>query len=148
MEIRIQRRLTGRSLRDEILERYGSVEELERRAEEGDAVAWNDLADLRLFEEDPRRLGYDMTVTTIGTLTAEELDLLTPTRMALLNFLATADEPHNVTELAEALGRDKKNVSEDLDILEELGLVETRREGRERLSRPLGNDIHIVLGRT
>lgn len=139
--------MTGRAYRDRILARYGSRQALDDAADGGDVEAWDDRLTLEILEDDPRRLGDDMTVTTIGTLTADELDLLTPTRMALLNFLATADEPHNVTELAEALGRDKKNVSEDLSILEDLGLVETRREGRERLSRPLGNDIHIVLGR-
>lgn len=147
MEIRIERRLTGEALREEILERYGSREALEEAAEAGDAEARSSLADLRLLEEDPSRLQADHRIESILTLSADELDRLSPKRLALLEFLAEADRPYNVTELAGALGRDKKNVSEDLEILGDLGLVESVRRGREKLSKPRGNDIHIVLGR-
>lgn len=147
MEIRIERRLTGQALREEILQRHGSRQALVDAAEAGDTAARSDLADLRLLEEDPRRLQADHHVESVLTVAPEELDRLTPKRLALLEFLAEADRPYNVTELAGALGRDKKNVSEDLQILEDLGLVESVRRGREKLTKPRGNDIHIVLGR-
>lgn len=148
MEIYVEERLTGRALRDRILARYGSREALEDAAgEEGNHMAWDDLLTVETLEEEPRRLDAEMTVGTGTELTPAELDLLTPARLHLLHVLAEADEPRNVTQLADLVGRDKKNVSEDLAILEELGLVASERRGREKLCRPRGNDIHIVLGR-
>lgn len=147
MEIRIDERLTGRQVRDRILAQHGSREALERRARNRkDAQAWSDLQDLRLLDEDPRRLEEDLEVTTIAILTPEDLARLTPERLRLLDHLAEADRPLNVTALAAALKRDKKNVSEDLGVLLDLGLVAMEVRGREKVPRALGREIRIVLG--
>lgn len=105
-----------------------------------------DRMDLALLEEDPSRLDIEHTLGTVTVLTPEDLDLLTPARLRLLNFLATSDEALNVTQLADAVGRDKKNVSEDLSILEDLGLVAMVRKGREKFPRRRGTEIRIELG--
>lgn len=56
------------------------------------------------------------------TLTNKRLDLL---------LAITQHNPGSVRELANHVGRDYKNVSEDIDLLKQLGLVELEeREGR------------------
>lgn len=56
-----------------------------------------------------------------------------------------AGDELNVTDLASELDRDKKNVSEDLHLLEGLGFLDLVERGREKVARPLGDEIHIVL---
>ncbi len=60
----------------------------------------------------------------IGTLRK----VLSPKRLALVWAIAEK-EPHSVCELAEQVGRDIKNVSQDLTFLSRLGLV-TLKEAR------------------
>jgi hypothetical protein len=50
MEIRIRRRMTGRQLRDQILERYEERERVEGQAEAGNADAQEALLNLQLFD--------------------------------------------------------------------------------------------------
>lgn len=146
MEIRVEERLTGRELRDRILERHGSRERLEAQAARKRAhEAQEDLWMLRLLEREPSRLDEELRVTDIGSLSLRDLALLTPSRLRLLQKLAAARRAYNVTGLARALGRDKKNVSRDVGILADLGLVRVVRRGRESIPRPRGRDIHIVL---
>lgn len=146
MEIRVVERLSGRAWRDRILAHYGSRENLARLARRRkNPEAWNDLMDLRLLEERPERLDEEFRVTTIGVLSPEDLDRLTPQRLRLLSRIASSKRPLNITELARALRRDKKNVSEDVRVLEGLGLVETRREGREKIAETPGREVSIIL---
>ena len=57
-------------------------------------------------------------------------NLLTPSRLALLRAIR-AKRPRSIYELAKAVGRDFKNVQEDLRLLERYGLVRmTRARGR------------------
>lgn len=146
MEIRVEETLTGRAYLERILERYGSREALERAARRAGAhEARDDLLTVEVLEEEPGRLAATMTVSTVTTLSEADLERLTPKRLQTLDFLSRRGAPMNVSDLADALGRDKKNVSEDLQVLDELGLVDRVRRGREKLSRPLGNEIRIVL---
>jgi len=147
LEIHVEERLTGRQLRARILAKHGSREALEAAArKKGGAEAKADLVDLRLLDGDPRRLDAVHRVTTIAELTPEDLGRLTVARLQLLDVLAASSAPRNVTELADALGRDKKNVSEDLRLLEDLGLIESARKGREkRVSMGSGREIRLVF---
>ena len=54
--------------------------------------------------------------------------LADPTRILIL--YALADEPHNVSELADALGSPQPTVSRHLKVLRERGLVQAEREGQ------------------
>lgn len=114
----------------QILEKYGSVEEVPRRASRKRAYeAKDDLLDLRLLEKDPSRLQMPYRVLTVSRLTPEDVERLTRTRLRLLESLAAATEPLNVTELAARLGRGKRNVSDDVRILADVGLVRAIRRG-------------------
>lgn len=145
MEIRVKAEMTGEQLRSSLIERWGSREELEARAEEGDREAREDLFTLDRLEEDPRRLEASHERTTISSIEPEVLSRLTETRLALLDEVAASEEPLNVSELARATSRDKKNVSEDLELLAELGFVERIVHGREKRVRLRGSKLSIEL---
>lgn len=149
MEIRVEQKLTGQQLKNQILERYGSIERLVAlAARKGMFEAQNDLTILREFEEDPTRLSLQTTVTTIASLSARDLERLTPERLRLLEVLTSRRDTPSLTTLSRRLRRDKKNVSEDLRLLTELKLVKVDRHGKELSACPLGTEIHILLGKT
>lgn len=145
MEIRVKAEMRGERLRENILQRWGSRKELETQAERGDGEAKEDLFTLDRLEEDPRRLEARHERTTVSTVEPEVLSRLTETRVALLDVIAASEEALNVSELARASSRDKKNVSEDLELLEELGFVERISHGREKRIRLRGSKISIEL---
>ena len=146
MEIRVETKLKGWQLRDRILRKYGSRERLEQAARRPGATEENDdLVTLKEFENNPRRLDMGMRIETVARLSPKDLERLTTERLRLLEYLAKRRRPPNVTKLAEALGRDKTNVSEDLQTLARLGLVFMRREGRQAFPEPLGTAIHITF---
>lgn len=146
MEIRVEERLTGRQLRDRILAKYGSRSNLDSLAsKKGQTEARDDLFQLRLFEEDPRRLRQRMSLTTVSTLSPEDVARLTPERLRLVNYIAGQKTPANLSRIVEHLRRDKKNVSEDLRVHEELGIVSLTKQGRELRPQLLGNEIHIIV---
>ena len=146
MEITVEERLTGRQLRTQILEKYGTLGRLKAAAaKKGAYEAKDDLADMRLLEDDPKRLDQHFRIVTVTELAPEELSKLTIERMRLLHFIASSKTPPNVTRLAARLKRDKKNISEDLVVLEGLGLIRAKRKGREKEIRASGTEIRIVL---
>ena len=62
---------------------------------------------------------------------------LTPKRLELLRLIRRND-PQSVRQLAALAGRDIKNVSTDLKVLENLGLVEAEeRESPRQRKRPV-----------
>lgn len=175
MEIRVERRLTGRAYRQEVLHRYGSRERLEEKAAAGDPLAQDHLTDLELLEASPDRLDDEYEIETVRELGPEDLTRLTPARLRLLAAVAgqdvgggrtegaeeatgsqgtqggstpssgAPDSGSNVTDLARQVGRDKKNVSEDLHLLEELGLLVLEERGRETIPRTRRGEVHIVV---
>lgn len=146
MEIQVEERLTGRQLRDRILARYGSREALENVARrKGENEAKDDLFHLRLFDEKPSRLLDRMAITTVSTLEPDDLGRLTPERLRLVNFIARQKRPVNLSQIVQGLRRDKKNVSEDLRVLEKLGILSLSKAGRDLRPQLLGNEIHIVV---
>ena len=71
--------------------------------------------------------------------------LLTPRRLELLDFLG-AEPVSSINDLAEKLGRDVKNVYTDLKILEKLGFISLRQEGRSLVPEQIVFEINILLG--
>jgi len=77
-------------------------------------------------------------------LEKEQYRLITPTRLELLDFLAT-ETVQSINDLAAKLGRNVKNVYTDLKILESLGFVVLRKEGRSLVPELVVYEINILL---
>ena len=52
----------------------------------------------------------------------------------------------SINELAKKIGRDVKNVHNDLQILHELGFVNLTKEGRSLVPELMVHEINIILG--
>lgn len=144
MEIRIRRRLTGRQLREQILERYGDRAHLEERAGTGDKEAQDALFNLRLLDEDPRRLDDQLSVEDLSVLDRNDLSKLTETRLRILEILREVGQT-NVKDLTARLKRDPKNVSRDVAYLQSFGLIEAHRHGKEKHLSAAGTEIVITV---
>ncbi len=144
MEIRIRRRMTGRQLREHLLEKYGDREAIEGHADAGVADAKDALFNLHLFDEDPSRLEDDIVVEDIVVLDHNDLSKLTETRLRILKTLRELGET-NVKDLTAHLKRDPKNVSRDVAYLESFGLIEAHRHGKEKCLLAAGNEIVISV---
>lgn len=144
MEIRIQRQLTGRQLRESILAKYGDAEAVAKLAKNGDMEAKDALFNLKLFEEDPRRLKVGFHLQDVFLLGEADLSKLTGTRLHVLEVLRGLGEA-NVKQLTAALRRDPKNVSKDVATLMEYGLVTGHRQGKQKLLQASGNQIVIAV---
>jgi len=73
--------------------------------------------------------------------------ILTEKRLALL-LVITRDRPVSVRELARVVGRDYKNVSSDIALLERLGLVKietTRGKGRAQAPTVPYDEIRVTI---
>lgn len=69
--------------------------------------------------------------------------LLSPARNGILDYLEQHGPTASLKELADGLHRDKSAVSRDLDLLIEVGLVESQKEGRRTRLRATGRPILI-----
>jgi len=56
---------------------------------------------------------------------------LTPERIRLIHIIRTK-KPHSIYKLAKLLGRDRKSVTIDLDILKAIGLIDLRKKSIEK----------------
>ena len=117
------------------VESLGAVEERTSEAFE------QALADETGAEDAPRRLSFETTDQMAQVFTPRALDLLQ----------AIAErEPASIREAARLVDRDVKQVSGNLDRLEEYGVVEFVEDGRAK--RPVVPydevDIHLPLGDT
>lgn len=147
MEIRITRRIRGRDEVEKALAKYGTrerVEEVARADPDSDANRW--LLSLQLADEDPSTLDEWSDSTEVWELEPDDIRLLTATRMELLDKVMQMDHT-SISDLQRAVKRDYKRVYEDIQILERLHTVETRKEGGRRIVRPVGQILHIAIGR-
>jgi predicted transcriptional regulator len=78
-------------------------------------------------------------------LTPEEFDSLTSKRIELLDYLAD-EHASSINELADKVGRDVKNVYNDLRILEGLGFIRLIKEGKSLVPELLVQEVTILLG--
>lgn len=70
---------------------------------------------------------------------------LTPRRMEMLDHLSRL-RPRSINDLAAKIGRDVKNVYNDLKVLEGLGFVSLVRQGRRILPELLVQEVTLLLG--
>ena len=131
-----------------IEERYGGAGKLRAYVKENPhdvaaRVALHDLAEYRGERPDKRILETREII-----LPESDLGELTLRRLRLLLTLSTLGEAASVRSLAQALRRDVKNVSLDVNALRELGLLRVEEGGPGRASRVRlpGHriDLHLV----
>jgi len=132
-------------------EKYGSLSHLHEEFTKGrmppgtfdDYIEWTNMDHaLRAYQE-----GEDFEYLADEDLVLSEEDymLITPRRLELLDYLG--NEPvSSINDLAEKLGRDVKNVYQDLKILERLGFISLRKEGRSIIPEQIVYEITILLG--
>lgn len=142
MEIRLTRHMTLRQRIDELIGWYGSEANVLAAAERGDPEAQAGLLDLALLHESPGQLDVEQKMEEILLLEPADLAKLTPARWALMEALG--DGPP-LAELGRRLGRDKKNISDDVRILERMGLLRTRTEGRTKRVWLRGDEVILKL---
>lgn len=129
LRIRAVRSQTGRELLGEVRRDYGGLAQLRAhvRSHPRDLLAELALRDAEYFEGHPGTLGRIVHAgVTYVSWKPEDLNQLTPERLRLLHDLRRRAFP-SIRALAKAVGRDYKNVFQDLRILESLGLVTLRR---------------------
>ncbi|MBE0633393.1 helix-turn-helix domain-containing protein [Candidatus Bathyarchaeota archaeon] len=131
-------------------EKYGSLSHLHEEFTKGrmppgtfdDYIDWTNMDHaLRAYQE-----GEDFEYLAEEELILPEKGymLLTPRRLELLAYLGV--EPvSSINDLAEKLERDVKNVYQDLKILERLGFISLRREGRSLVPEQIVYEITILL---
>ena len=132
-------------------EKYGSLSHLHEEFTKGrmppgtfdDYIEWTNMDHaLRAYQEGE---DFEYLADEDLALSEEEYMLITPRRLELLDSLG--DEPvSSINDLAEKLGRDVKNVYHDLKILERLGFLYLRKEGRSLVPEQVVYEITILLG--
>lgn len=148
MRVTVKRQVRIGELLAEIEDRYGDRSDLERHLEENpdDWDARVALHDLEAYSDaDPDESLRDtrelvLPDTALDRITSHRLELLVEVERAGGSVLG-------VRELARRLGRDKKNVSEDVQALEQVGLLSVRRPGPGRAHeiRLPGDEIDLHL---
>jgi len=132
-------------------EKYGSLSHLHEEFTKGrmppgtfdDYIEWTNMEHaLRAYQEGE---DFEYLAEEELILKEEEYIQLTPRRLELLDFLG-AEPVSSINDLAEKLERNVKNVYKDLKILEELGFVSLRREGRSMIPEQIVYEINILLG--
>ena len=132
-------------------EKYGSLSHLHEEFTKGrmppgtfeEYIEWTNMDHaLRAYQEGE---DFEYLAEEDLTLDEEEYMQLTPRRLELLDFLGL--EPvSSINDLAEKLGRNVKNVYNDLKILENLGFLSLRQEGRSLVPEQIVFEINILLG--
>lgn len=146
MDIRITRRICYRDEIEKALAKYGTrkkVEEVARTDPDSDASGW--LLCFQVVEEDPSALDEWADSTEVWELGPDELRLLTSARMELLEKVMQMDHA-TITELQRAVQRDYKRVYEDIQVLERLHTVATRKERGRRIVQAVGQRLQIAIG--
>lgn len=86
---------------------------------------------------------FDYLTEDILDLGPQDLSKLTPKRLELLDQMSRHNAD-SINELASSIGRDVKNVYNDLKILESLGLIELVKNGRRMIPDLLVKEITFL----
>ena len=132
-------------------EKHGSLSHLHEEFAKGrmppgtfdDYIEWTNMDHaLRAYQEGE---DFEYLAEEELNLNQQEYMMITPRRLELLDYLGI--EPvSSINDLAEKLGRDVKNVYNDLKTLERLGFISFRKEGRSLVPEQIVYEITIQLG--
>jgi predicted transcriptional regulator len=127
----------------------GSLEEIPELFANGgiDRKAFEDYVEWAGMEHSLRAYGegedFDYFTEDVVEISYDELARLTPKRIALMDQLSSF-RAESINDLARRIGRDVKNVYNDLKILEDLKFVRLNREGRRLIPDLLVKEITFL----
>jgi len=131
--------------------KYGSLSYLHAEFSKGrmppgqfdDYIEWNTMDHaLRAYQEGE---DFEYMAEEELELSPEDYGKLTPRRLELLDHM-TRSMAGSINELADQVGRDVKNVHDDLHILDNLGFVSLTKEGRRIVPTPIVYEITLSFG--
>jgi len=134
-----------------LTERYGSLSLMHEEFAKGrmppgvfdEYIEWTSMDHaLRAYQEGE---DFEYLADEEIPLDSKQYEKLTPRRLELLDHLAKGLY-RSINGLAQAVGRDVKNVYNDLKALEALGFVVLTPEGRSLVPELIVHEINIILG--
>jgi predicted transcriptional regulator len=132
-------------------EKYGSLSLLHEEFTKGrmppgvfdEYIEWTNMDHaLRAYQEGE---DFEYLAEEELSLDSKQYEKLTPRRLEMLDFLGMG-QYSSINELAAKIGRDVKNVHNDLKILNELGFVNLTKEDRRLVPELIVHEINILLG--
>lgn len=153
MQLRIVRRIPLTEVTDRV-EQYkkqfgASLDDVSNQFAEG-ALNHEDFDDYVKWMAMEHALGayvegeaFDYLTEDILDLEPQELSKLTPKRLELLDQMSRHNA-NSINELASSIGRDVKNVYNDLKILESLRLIALVKDGRRMIPDLLVKEITFL----
>lgn len=132
-------------------EKYGSLSLLHEEFTKGrmppgvfdEYIEWTNMDHaLRAYQEGE---DFEYLAEEALSLDSKQYEKLTPRRLEMLDYLGMG-QYSSINELAKKIGRDVKNVYNDLKILKELGFVNLTRDGRSLVPELMVYEINILLG--
>ena len=134
-----------------LTEKYGSLSLMHEEFSKGrmppgvfdEYIEWTSMDHaLRAYQEGE---DFEYLAEEEMLLGSKQYEKLTPRRLELLDYLGKGLY-RSINELAEIVGRNVKNVYNDLKILEGLGFIALTREGRRLVPELIVYEINIQLG--
>lgn len=126
---------------DGLPDRFGGGQAERERFE--DYMEWSRMIHaLRAYSEGE---DFDYFTEEMVELSRSEVSMLTPRRMEMLDQLSRL-QARSINDLAAKIGRDVKNVYNDLKVLERLGFVRLARQGRRIQPELLVQEVTLLLG--
>ncbi len=142
MELKMIKEFTDNDieqLMEDIIEKHDSPHKLKLRTSRTGCRNPNMVDEYMIYKALDE--GADYKETKI-LKSIESLSSMTPKRVEMIDHL-TRNGPSSINELAEGLGRDYKNVYDDIRSLNENGIVELIKEGKSR--RPVVNLDRLII---
>ncbi|KZX16928.1 HVO_A0114 family putative DNA-binding protein [Methanobrevibacter filiformis] len=118
IKINLVKVITGQDLINDMIEKYGSIEQLEKLLEKdkNNGEMFSDLEDWKFFGENP-----EDEITDITTILTDKLTL-TNIELELLNFIKN-NNPSSIRELSRLINEDVSNTQRRISRLEQEGLL-------------------------
>ena len=142
MEVTIRRTEPVRAIIERIQAKYGDLagakHVLETDPTAIEAVYW-----FKELANDPNIIDEKATTTSLVEVDPSKLQKLTVKRQELLQCVK-AMRHATIQEVAKATGRDYKNVHDDINVLEDIGFIQSHRHGKDRIVEAFDSELIIA----
>ncbi len=142
MEVTLQRTEPVRAVIERMQAIYGDLAGAQA-ALATDPVAREAVYWFKELANDSGVLDEDVTTTSLVEVDPAKLSKLTAKRQALLSTLRGLKHA-SIKDVAEAVGRNYKNVHDDLAVLEDIGFVQSHRHGQDRIVEAFASQLTIT----